>query len=146
MGETRQKIGINVGSASIVMVFAVLCLTIFSVLSFVTANHERKLAEKTAEAVQQYYQADWKAEMYYEELEKQLQEGVSVESLSGLDMTVQAMAEETQIQYAVPVDDAQELQVQLTVLPNRELQVKQWTVVAVKQWDYDETIPVWDGE
>ena len=54
MKAERRSVGINVGSASIVMIFAVLCLTVFSTLSFVTANHERKLAEKSALAVQHY--------------------------------------------------------------------------------------------
>lgn len=58
MKAERRSVGIHVGSASIVMIFAVLCLTVFSTLSFVTANHERKLAEKSTLAVQQYYAAD----------------------------------------------------------------------------------------
>ena len=38
--NTRQSSGINIGSASIIMVFSVLCLTVFAVLTFVTANNE----------------------------------------------------------------------------------------------------------
>ena len=59
MKDERRSVGVNVGSASIVMIFAVLCLTVFSTLSFVTAKHERKLAEKSAIAQQQYYESDW---------------------------------------------------------------------------------------
>ena len=40
------------------MIFATLCLTVFAVLSLTTANAERKLAEKAAQAVQDYYAAD----------------------------------------------------------------------------------------
>ena len=68
MKAERRSVGINVGSASIVMIFAVLCLTVFSTLSFVTANHERKLAEKSALAVQHYYEADWQCEERYQQI------------------------------------------------------------------------------
>lgn len=69
-------------AASIVMIFAVLCLTVFSSLSFVTANHERKLAEKSAAVIQQYYQADWNCEVMYEQIYQHLQKGGAPEQLS----------------------------------------------------------------
>ena len=49
--NTRQSSGINIGSASIIMVFSVLCLTVFTVLTFVTANNEYKLSVKSADQV-----------------------------------------------------------------------------------------------
>ena len=45
--KTQFSSGINVGSASLAMVFSILCLTVFSVLSLITANNDYKLAEKT---------------------------------------------------------------------------------------------------
>ena len=66
--KNGRSAGMHVGSASIVMIFAILCLTVFSTLSFVTANHERSLAEKSALAVQQYYDADWQCEEIYEQM------------------------------------------------------------------------------
>ena len=54
------------------MVFSVLCLTIFAVLSFVTTNYERKLSEKTAAAVLNFYEADSHAEEILAEMQKML--------------------------------------------------------------------------
>ena len=58
MQQTRRKnraeMGAQIGSASIVMIFAVLCLTIFAALAFETAGYEQRLAEKSASAVEAY--------------------------------------------------------------------------------------------
>ena len=42
----HAEMGAQIGSASIVMIFAVLCLTVFAALSFETAGYEQRLAEK----------------------------------------------------------------------------------------------------
>jgi len=39
------KSGIGVGSASIVLVFAILCLTIFSLITYVVAGNEKALVD-----------------------------------------------------------------------------------------------------
>lgn len=50
----------SVGGASILMIFVVLCLTAFGILSYVTANADSRISAKNAEAVQNYYNADAK--------------------------------------------------------------------------------------
>ncbi|MBR5228687.1 MAG: hypothetical protein IKV96_02485 [Firmicutes bacterium] len=57
-GSGDGSSGINIGSASIIMVFVVLCMTIFSVLSLMTAVNEFDTAEKYASSVAAYYEAD----------------------------------------------------------------------------------------
>ena len=47
----------GVGASSILMIFVVLCLTTFGVLSYVTANADRKISTKNAESVENYYKA-----------------------------------------------------------------------------------------
>jgi hypothetical protein len=63
-----QKGGIGIGSASIVLVFAVLCLTIFAIISFSSAIADRSLAEVEARLVERYYEADTLAELILAEL------------------------------------------------------------------------------
>jgi hypothetical protein len=145
MKNERSAKGIHVGSASIVMIFAVLCLTVFSTLSFVTAHQESKLAEKAALALQQYYQADWNCETRYEDIARQLQDGVAPEQLQALDVELEQVDGIYYLRYAEPIDENQQLQVCLAVLPEGRLETKQWKVVAVQDWNYDETIEVWDG-
>lgn len=62
MNGKQGGFGIGIGGISILAVFVVLCLTTLATLSFVTAQADLRLAEKTAAAQQQYYAADAQAE------------------------------------------------------------------------------------
>ena len=53
---------VNAGGAIIIIIFVVLCLTIFGLLSFATAFADKKLADKNLANVSQYYGADLAAE------------------------------------------------------------------------------------
>lgn len=46
---------LGVGASSILMIFVVLCLTTFGILSYVTANADNKISTKNAETVESYY-------------------------------------------------------------------------------------------
>ena len=49
------------GAVSLVMIFCVLCLAVFAVLTLATADREAKLAEMTARSAADYYEADHRA-------------------------------------------------------------------------------------
>ena len=57
----ERPLGLNIGSASIIMVFAILCLTVFSALSLVTSVSEKKTAQRFADETAAYYEADSEA-------------------------------------------------------------------------------------
>lgn len=57
----ERPFGLNIGSASIIMVFAILCLTVFSALSLVTSVSEKKTAQRFADETAAYYEADSEA-------------------------------------------------------------------------------------
>lgn len=59
---TVSNISAGMGGSLIVVIFMVLCLTIFSVLSFNVAYSDLKLAEKTEVMTADYYMAHGKAE------------------------------------------------------------------------------------
>ena len=142
----KRSAGIHVGSASIIMIFAVLCLTVFSTLSYVTANQEQKLAEKSARAIEQYYAADWQCEAYYEEIYNLLKAGVAASELpQHLDVDVTSEGTADRIAYVVDVDERQQLQVQL-IAENGVLRTETWAVTVKKQHEYNDELAVWDGE
>ena len=63
MNEPSKKISPPVfGGISLLMVFAVLCLTVFTLLTLSTVRADMKLSDGCAETVSQYYEADLKAE------------------------------------------------------------------------------------
>ena len=60
--KNREHSGIGTGISSMVMMFVVLCLTIFALLTYMTARADYRLARRSASAVQGYYAADVAAE------------------------------------------------------------------------------------
>lgn len=63
---------LGVGASSILMIFVVLCLTTFGVLSYVTANADNKISTKNAETVENYYAATAIAEQKLQKIDEAL--------------------------------------------------------------------------
>ncbi|MCL2516977.1 MAG: hypothetical protein FWF15_00305 [Oscillospiraceae bacterium] len=54
----KRSHGVNAGSVSVIMIFTVLCLAVFAILTMVSANAELRLAQKYSNSVTKYYAAD----------------------------------------------------------------------------------------
>ena len=69
-----------IGSSSLLVIFAILCLTVFALLSLSTVQANSRLAAVSAEAISDYYAADCQAEAVLARLRAgELPEGVSVD-------------------------------------------------------------------
>lgn len=53
--------GLPIGGPTLLMVFVILCINIFAVISYMSALRDYNLSEKSAEMVTKYYEADTKA-------------------------------------------------------------------------------------
>ncbi len=71
-GTEKKKFGgvIGVGYISIMLIFTVICLTIFAVLSFQAAYSNNQLSSRSEEFTQQYYSADLAAKNTLAELDR----------------------------------------------------------------------------
>ena len=148
--KPHAEMGAQIGSASIVMIFAVLCLTVFAALSFETAGYEQRLAEKSAASVEAYYVADGIAEERYLQIYQLLQQqnldaDRLVTELEHIGVSMEIGTAQTKLSYTVPIDDMQELQVTLLWYENKVLQIAQWSAAAAVPWEAEDTIQVWDG-
>ena len=121
-----------VGGASLLVVFAVLCLTVFALLSVGTVQADRRLSDTAAQAVSDYYAADLKAEQLFAKLRAgEIPEGISEENGA--------------FRYTCEISDTQMLCV--TLQRDREdWRVLQWQAVSTVDWQEDDYLPVWDGE
>ena len=148
--KSHVAMGMHVGSASIVMIFAVLCLTVFASLSFITANNEYNLAQKTMYATEQYYAADSICEERYAQICLILQNLEQYDNmtaqLAAIDVQAEQQGAEWMLSYEVPIDEVQQLAVQLCLRQDGVLAVERWVVMASSPWDYDTAIKVWDGQ
>ena len=120
-----------VGGSSLLVVFAVLCLTVFALLSLSTVQANRRLAETSAASVQAYYEADCRAE----EILAQLRSGQRPEGVSSAG---------NEYWYTCPISDTQSLQVRVR-LEDAAWTVLQWQAVSTVQWEADQGLDLWDG-
>lgn len=119
-----------IGGSSLLVIFAVLCLTVFALLSLSTVLAEKRLADASAEAVAAYYQADLAAE----EIFARLRAGEEVADVS---------KDGEYYHYRCPVSDNQRLEVTLQQTA-QGWNVLRWQVVAQTE-PIDEALKVWDG-
>lgn len=126
----KKQFGMNVGSASILLVFVILCLVSFAVLSIVSANADSKLSARVLERTTAYYTACNQAE----------------QSLAGMDNTLRRVYASSDSadayfssvghgkSYVIPISDLQSLQVTIEILyPESEedtfYQITAWQVL-----------------
>lgn len=130
------------GGSSLLVVFAVLSLTVFALLSLSTVRADQRLGEASAKAVADYYAADSQAQ----EILARLRKGETpVEVTSHMEDSWHDPAQ-TRYTYAVPISDTQELQAEVLVGENGDYTVLRWETVQVGDWEPDNSLNVWDGE
>jgi hypothetical protein len=121
------------GGSSLLVIFAVLCLTIFALLGLATVQADGRLSDKTAQAVTDYYAADTQAETILAQLRQgQVPEGVT--------------AEGDTYTYSVPVGDTQALEVTLTRQSDGSFVIRQWQTRSTTDWVPGEDLGVWLGD
>ena len=131
---------INVGSTSIVMVFSVLCLTVFAVLSYITARNELDLARRSADSVTAYYAADSAAVDVYNALISGdcVRQGDTI-TAAGTEIFACEGIYGGELCYSVPIDDMQELYVELSG-EDSGYRIIAWVVSDTGDWIVDDTL------
>ena len=121
-----------VGISSLLVIFALLCLTVFSMLSVASASAHQRMAQSSREAVTGYYQADCTAQQILTRLR-------SGETPAGVQK------EGNVYTYACAISDTQALAVCVRV-DGGDYTVLRWQAVSTARWEADEKLPVWDGQ
>ncbi len=120
-----------IGGSSLLVIFAVLCLTIFALLSLNTVLAEKRLADNSLRSVTSYYQADLEAEKIFAQLRSgTVPSGVAQEGDC--------------FRYTCPISQYQTLLVELKKTPEGWT-VLRWQALAHPE-AINETLPVWDGQ
>lgn len=63
MKNKTKRFPAIVGPSSLIVIFAVLCLSVFSILTLSTAKAQERLSTVSAESIKNYYKADSEAEL-----------------------------------------------------------------------------------
>ncbi len=120
------------GGSSLLVVFAVLCLTVFALLSLSTVRADSRLGEASAKAVTQYYGADAQAQ----EILARLRLG---EHPHGVENSGDIYF------YNCEISPTQELVVTVWV-KNGDFEIYEWYTRATGEWTPQDRIRVWNGE
>ncbi len=131
--EIKRQRGINVGSASILLIFTVLSLVSFATLTLVNSKADYNLSHNLAERQRAYYNACHSANAYIAAINS----GYEVSEENGI------------INKSIPITDKQSLDIALmsniennSVNSTNKYTITQWQIVNHADSDYDYTLPV----
>ena len=156
----KQSSFSSIGITSLVLIFVMLCLLTFSVLSLVTARADLRLSQKNAERTSAYYDAENRANdillsviscieeykdspdasVFYHKLRERL-DGQNGILFTGADS----------LEYEVLLDKEQLLSVSLemsyeTYDDGSHYRILAWNTVSTHEWESDGSLPLLDKE
>ena len=131
-----------VGGISLLAVFAVLCLTVFALLSLSTVRADSRLADVSAQAVADYYAADCAAQ----EILAQMRSGAGLPEDLDVEVSIAHYEDrvETIYSYTCPISETQNLEVEVQI-NGADWCVLRWQAVPAGEWELDDGLSLWDG-
>ncbi|MCL1829125.1 MAG: hypothetical protein FWG32_06480 [Oscillospiraceae bacterium] len=139
----RNSSGVSIGGATIVMIFSVLCLTIFAILSLITAGNDLTLSQKSAAAMSDYYEADSRAVEIMDIIAASY-DGSEYHAPDDIEIDIIYDYSEAYLSYSVPVNENLNLSVFISAV-GKDMSVIMWELTDSGAWEADERIEVWDG-
>lgn len=132
MDKTRRFSVPAVGGSALLTIFAVLCLTVFALLTLSTALSGARLSDAAIESTENYYAATLEAETIL----ARLRAGEEPEGVT---------KNEDICSYSCPISENAVLEVELR-LADGQWSILRWQSVSTLDWEEDSSLPVWSGE
>ena len=155
----KRQWGIGVGSASVLIIFVLLCLTVFATLSLVSAQADLRLAERAAETTAAWYEVDGRAAEFLCALDQAFEETSSPAELP--DARVAEILEGAAVlDDSLGYDGARLLRYQVAVDENRAIEaavsytvsesglsrrIESWRTVQTGGFAVEEPMTLWQG-
>lgn len=152
------KSGFGIGYVSIIMIFAVICLTTLAVLSFQAADSDEKLGLKNADFVQDYYAADSQAKQVLMRLDNAAllaaESGFFEDAFPSLiqeedGVKLTPVMDGIRAQYSVPINERLTLEVTAKFYSfpggSSRYEIAEWKMLADIPENEDNHLNVWDG-
>lgn len=156
MAKQEKGYRAAIGSPSLILIFIVLCLVTFGMLSLSTAKSEWDLAKRNASAVTEYYRADSEGEKFYrmvsetvDAVREQSPDPGECRKLLSRKLGGYYRPGEGTVVTEIAMERSQALFIEL--IPQFEgtgsMIISQWKVVQTEDFEIDDSMPVWtDGE
>jgi hypothetical protein len=130
--EKKSSFPAVFGGSSLLVIFAVLCLTVFALLGLSTVQAYGRIADASVAAVSDYYAADCQAKLIFAQLR-------SGKQPDGVQKTGDMYS------YSCPISEGQVLEVE--ILQQEEVwHVLRWQAVSLTEVNEAGSLEVWDGE
>ena len=154
---------VNIGSSSLLIIFLVLCLVTFAILSISSASSDHSFSEKLAERKTQYYDASSQASYVLNEIdaklaglakvngatskaayEEQVASALQDTTIDGISISCEASDGQVLISYQIPVGGKQALDVKLHVTDYTQnaayYEIKSWRILSTENWEGDQSL------
>ena len=122
----------GVGLSSLLVIFAVLALVVFSLLAVSTAQADDRLSRLHKDTILGYYQAELEAD-------------ILIARLRAGEISPGVTGENGVYSFRCPVSGTQMLEVQVRIT-GENYEILRWQTVSATAWQTDEKLPVWDGQ
>lgn len=140
MAKQEIRRNANIGSSSLILVFIVLCLVTFSVLSLGNAKREDALSRRNADSVKEYYRADTEGEAFLQMADQALRRGDKDSLAPYLQSDTGTYCTD------ISMEAGQALRVELSLdWEKQSYQVLSWKVYHWEDYEIDRSVPVWSG-
>ncbi len=158
MNQNNNRSPVSIGISSLILIFVMLCLLTFSVLSLVSARADMRLSRRSANRTTAYYDAENRANdillsiigcmeeyadspdssSFYQQLQEQL------DGRDGISFT-----DASHLQYEVPLEEEQILSVSLELSyepyeDGSHYRILAWNTVSLHEWNSDLSLPLLD--
>ena len=135
----KSDFTMNIGLPSIMLIFVVLCLVSFGILSLVSANSDKQLSQKILDRSTSYYNACNQAEEMLCKIDELLH--IAYTNSASQDEYYKAIADISNV-YTYKISDIQYLSITLSFkYPQKAntafYQIESWQVITKDDLDYD---------
>ncbi len=140
--DKQQSSFVNIGSSSLLIIFLILSLITFAILSLSGAKSDYSFSQRLANHKTAYYEASNRAERILGQIDEAL---AANETLDGQQLEgIAIQAQEGIITFSVPMEENQALLVELEVNDYTKDEtyytIKTWQIISTKAWESDQSI------
>lgn len=148
MAEKQNKYSSGIGGSLILIIFIVLTITVFSVLTLVSAENELRTMERAVKASEDYYAAEKEAALRCGELEMAISGLIEPQEINAALLAAGAAVssgiEGITVSFTVEIDNIRQLET--VVKPeNGTLVVISQKITIPEEMIIEEGLDIWDG-
>lgn len=157
--EKKKYPAVNIGSASMLVVFIILCLVTFSVLSVASSNSDLTYTRNIAKRTRAYYDASNQAEAQLAQIDEVLAKAYELYGNTYLEQGTELfdtavmnkltysieLSEFPIVSFSVPINDTQALAVSLNLQTpdtygDTLYKITSWKEISTESWDNNEPL------